>query len=142
MKKLMSIIFGIAIATMLFAQTSVPVYNATVELHPSAINLADLTGTWITASVGFSSSVNVSTRNINVSSVRLTYGTNSIPAIEGSVKDNNLLMLKFERSALISILPNTAGQYLLSITGDVIVGGVLTATFIGTDTITILGKTK
>lgn len=138
MKKLLAIVFGIAVATGLSAQTSVPTYDAIVELHPSAINLSNIPGIWITASVDFPSSINVSTRNIRVSTVRLTYGENSIPVISGSVKDNILLMLKFNRSALISILPNVPGDYLLSITGDIFVGGVLTGTFIGTDTIRVL----
>lgn len=44
MNKLLSILFGIALATALFAQT-VLVYDANVELHPSAINLENLPGT-------------------------------------------------------------------------------------------------
>jgi hypothetical protein len=139
MKKLLAILFGIVVATSLFAQT-IPVYNADIELHPAAINLSNLPGTWVTGSIGFSSSVGVRTRDIVVSTVRLVYGENSAPAIEGSVKDNNLLMVKFDRSAAMSVLPNVPGKYLVSVVGDIVVNGMLIGTFLGTDTITILKR--
>ncbi|MBS4015940.1 MAG: hypothetical protein KGZ86_05855 [Candidatus Latescibacteria bacterium] len=139
MKKLLAILFGIVVATSLFAQI-VPVYDANVELHPAAINLSNLSGTWVTGSIGFSAGAGVRTRDIVVSTVRLVYGENSAPAIQGSVKDNNLLMVKFDRSAAISVLPNVPGQYLVSVVGDIVVNGALVGTFLGTDTITILNK--
>lgn len=137
MKKLLAMLFGIALATSLFAQT-VPVYDANVEMHPSAISLSNLPGTWVTGSIGFTSPAGFGTRNIVVSTVRVVYGENSAPVIEGSVKDNALLMVKFNRNDIISILPNTPGDYTVSVVGNIVVSGVLVGTFLGTDIITVL----
>ncbi len=99
-----------------------PVITATIDVDPDTLNLKS-NGKWITCYIELPEGYNVS--DIDVSTILLN---DTVPAEWSDIQDN-VLMVKFNRTAIISLLD--AGNQTIKITGELADG----TPFEGTDMI-------
>lgn len=92
--------------------------NATVRIHPDTFN-PSAGGRWVTAYIGLDS---VDIAEIDITTVRLEYGGQAVPASWGNPQDypdlGYVLMVKFERAAVKDMLEGVAGEVELVVAGE------------------------
>jgi len=100
-----------------------------VSLHPKVLNLRSM-GRWITCYIGLPEGYDVS--DIDVDTIRLE----DIMEAQRSNVQGTMLMVKFDRRALIEYLDGTPGPVTLTVSGELIDG----TPFQDADTILCIGR--
>jgi hypothetical protein len=102
--------------------------NASVIINPKTLNKENK-GKWVTCYIELPKGNDVN--DIDITTVELEYDSQKLSAERGGVQ-GNLLMVKFSRQVLISILKDVTGYVELKVTGN-----VDNKSFEGTDTIIV-----
>lgn len=107
--------------------------SAIVDVKPDVLNLKDR-GKSVTTYITLA---NGSVQNINISTVKLWYGTNFVPAQNGEIKEN-ILIVKFDRTVLTKLLTPSNSVELI-VNGEMLYNN-RTVDFEGIDAIRIMDK--
>jgi len=91
-----------------------PFIQASIDLDPDVLNL-NSKGRWITTYIELPEGYSVS--DIDVSTVKLSEEDNIIASAEWGEIQNDVLMVKFDRTTIIAYLNGKSGEVTLSVSG-------------------------